>query len=120
VPRHIARLIACRRLLRLSCASGCLGTSCDSSRGSSRGSLRRSSSTTQCTATSSCGHAGSTSATSCVITTCLAATMALLRVRHAPPRRRLSAASRRPFILTSFPNWSRTAVTPPTTSRNQL
>jgi hypothetical protein len=46
VPRHVARLIAwliaCRRLLRLRHAAGCLGTS----RGPSRGSLRRSSSTT--------------------------------------------------------------------------
>jgi hypothetical protein len=42
VPRHVARLIACRQPLRLRRASGCLGTS----RGSSRGSLRRSSSTT--------------------------------------------------------------------------
>jgi hypothetical protein len=41
VPRHVAWLIACRRLLRLRCATGCLGTS----RGSSRGSLRCSSST---------------------------------------------------------------------------
>jgi hypothetical protein len=41
VNRHVARLIACRRLLRLRRAAGCLGTS----RGSSRGSLRRSSST---------------------------------------------------------------------------
>jgi hypothetical protein len=42
VPRHVARLIACRRLLRLRLATGCIGTS----HGSSRGSLRRSSSTT--------------------------------------------------------------------------
>jgi hypothetical protein len=46
VPRHIARLVAwlvaCRRLLRLRRAAGCLGTS----HGSSRGSLRRWSSTT--------------------------------------------------------------------------
>jgi hypothetical protein len=32
------------------------------------------------------------------------ATLALLQVRRAPPRRRLLVASRRPFILTSFPN----------------
>jgi hypothetical protein len=38
------------------------------------------------------------------VTTCLAATLALLQVCHAPPRRRLSVTSRRPFILTSFPN----------------
>jgi hypothetical protein len=38
VPRHVARLIACRRLLRLRRATGCLGTS--------RGSLRRLSLTT--------------------------------------------------------------------------
>jgi hypothetical protein len=37
------------------------------------------------------------------VTTCLAATLALLRVRHAPPRCRLPIASCRPFILTSFP-----------------
>jgi hypothetical protein len=42
VPRHVARPIACRRLLCLRRAAGCLGTS----RSSSRGSLRRSSSTT--------------------------------------------------------------------------
>jgi hypothetical protein len=42
VPRHVAWLIACRQLLRLRRAAECLGTS----RGSSRGSLRRSSSTT--------------------------------------------------------------------------
>jgi hypothetical protein len=42
VPRHVARLIACRRLLRLCRASGCLSRS----RGSSRGSVHRSSSTT--------------------------------------------------------------------------
>jgi hypothetical protein len=67
-------------------ASGCLGTS----RGPSRGS----SSTTPCTATSSCGHTGSTSAMLCIATTCLAATLALLRVRRTPPRRRLPVASR--------------------------
>jgi hypothetical protein len=60
--------------------------------------------TTLCAATSSCGHAGSTSATPCVVTTCLVATLALLRVRHAPPRHRLPVASRRPLISTSFPN----------------
>jgi hypothetical protein len=37
-----------------------------------------------------------------------------------PPQRRLPVASRRPVISTSFPNLSRTAVTPPTTGRNQL
>jgi hypothetical protein len=110
--RRAARLTARRRLLRLRHASWCLGTSRDSSHGSS--------STTPCAATSSCGHAGSTSATPCVVTTCLAATLALLRVRRTPPRRRLPVASCRPFISTSFPNQSRTAVTPPTTSRNQL
>jgi hypothetical protein len=41
-PRCAARHAACRRLLPLRRATGCLG----SSRGSSRGSLRRSSSTT--------------------------------------------------------------------------
>jgi hypothetical protein len=51
-----------------------------------------------------CGHTGSTSATLCVATTCLAATLALLRVRRTPLRRRLPVASRRPFISTSFPN----------------
>jgi hypothetical protein len=35
VPRHVARLIACRRLLRLHRVTGCLGTSRGSSRGSS-------------------------------------------------------------------------------------
>jgi hypothetical protein len=95
VPRHVARLItrlvaplvvdffaytvrqgasACRaarrRLLRLRRTSGCLGTS----RGSSRGS----SSTTLCVATLSCGHTSSTSATPYIVTTCLAATLALL------------------------------------------
>jgi hypothetical protein len=94
--RRVARCAARRRLLRLRHASGCLGTS----RGPSPGS----SSTTPCTATSSCGHAGSTSAMSCVVTTCLTATLALLRVRCEPPRRRLPVASRRPFISTSFPN----------------
>jgi hypothetical protein len=94
--RRVARCTARRQLLRLRRASGCLGTS----RGPSRGS----SSTTPCAATSSCGHAGSTSATPCIVTTCLAATLSLLRVRHASPRRRLPVASRRPFISTSFPN----------------
>jgi hypothetical protein len=94
--RCAARLAACRRLLRLRRASGCLGTS----RGSSRGSL----STTPCTATSSCGYIGSTSATPCIATTCLAATLALLRVRRALLRCRIPVASRQPFILTSFPN----------------
>jgi hypothetical protein len=94
--RRVAHLTARHRLLRLCRASGCLGTS----HGSSRGSL----STTPCAATSSCGHAGSTSATPCVATTCLVATLALLRVRCALPRRRLPVASRRPFISTSFPN----------------
>jgi hypothetical protein len=84
--RSVAHLAARRRLLRLRRASGFLSTS----RGSSRGS----SSTTPCAATSSCGHTGSTSATPCVVTTCLAATLALLRVRRAPPRRRLPIASR--------------------------
>jgi hypothetical protein len=60
--------------------------------------------TTQCAATSSCGLTGSTSATPCVATTCLAETLALLRVRCVPPRRRLPVASRRLFISTSFPN----------------
>jgi hypothetical protein len=94
--RHAARLAAHRRLLRLRRASRCLGTVRDSSRGSS--------STTPYIITSSCGHTGSTLATSCVATTCLAATLALLRVRHAPRRRRLPVTSRRPFISTSFPN----------------
>jgi hypothetical protein len=94
--RHAARCAARRRLLRPRRASGCLGMSRSPSRGSS--------STTPCAATSSCGHAGSTLATPCVVTTCLTATLALLRVRHAPPRRHLPVASRRPFISTSFPN----------------
>jgi hypothetical protein len=72
--------------------------------GTSRGPSRGSSSTTPCAATSSCGHAGSTSATSCVVTTCLATTLALLRVRRAPPQHRLPVALRRPFISTSVPN----------------
>jgi hypothetical protein len=93
--RHVDRHAARRRLLRLRRASGCLGTS----RGPSHGS----SSTTPCAVTSSCGHAGSTSATPCDVTTCLAATLALLRVLRAPPRR-FPVASCRPFILTSFPN----------------
>jgi hypothetical protein len=38
------------------------------------------------------------------VTTCLAATLTILQVRRAPPRRRLPVASRRPFISTSFPN----------------
>jgi hypothetical protein len=50
------------------------------------------------------GNTGSTSATSCVATTCLAATLALLRVRHVLPQRCLLVASHRPFISTSFPN----------------
>jgi hypothetical protein len=94
--RHAARLAAHRRQLCLCRASGCLGTARDSSRGSS--------STTPYVATSSCGHTCSTSATPCVATTCLAATLALLRVHHAPPRRRLPVTSCRPFISTSFPN----------------
>jgi hypothetical protein len=102
--RRAARLAAHHRLLRLRRTSECLGTS----RGSSHGS----SSTTLCAATSSCGHTGSTSATPCVTTTCLAATLALNQLRRAPSRRRLLVASRRPFIWTSFPNQSRTAVTP--------
>jgi hypothetical protein len=40
------------------------------------------------------------------------ATLALLRVCRAPPRRRLPVASRRPFILTSFPT-SATSVAAP-------
>jgi hypothetical protein len=94
--RHVARCAARRRLLHLRRSSRCLGTS----RGPSHGS----SSTTPCAATSSCGHAGSTSAVPCVVTTCLTATLALLQVCRAPPRRRLPVASRRPFISISFPN----------------
>jgi hypothetical protein len=94
--RRVARCAARRRLLRLRRASRCLGMS--------RGPSHSSSSTTPCAVTSSCGHAGSTSATSCVVTTCLAATLALLRVHRAPPRRRSPASLRRPFISTSFPN----------------
>jgi hypothetical protein len=59
--RRVAHCAARRRLLRLRRASGCLGTSRSPSRGSS--------STTPCAATSSCGHAGCTSATLCVMTT---------------------------------------------------
>jgi hypothetical protein len=120
-PRRVARLIACRQQLRLRRATGCLSTSC----GSSRGSLHRSSSTTSPTPRVrvprhvarpvtrlivdysvrryfSCEHAGSTSVTPCVVTTFLAATLALLQVRRALPRRRLLVALRRPFISTSF------------------
>jgi hypothetical protein len=61
-PGASARRAARHRLIRLRRASGCLGTSRDSSRGSSH----RSSSTTPCAATSSCGHTCSTSTTSCV------------------------------------------------------
>jgi hypothetical protein len=59
--------------------------------------------TTPCAATLSCDHTGSTSAAPCVATTCLGATPALLRVRHAPPRCRLLVASCRPFISTRIP-----------------
>jgi hypothetical protein len=89
--RHTARRTA-RRQLRLRRVSGCLGTS------------HGSSSTTPCAVTSSCGHTGSTSVAPCVATTCLVATLALLRIHRAPPRHRLLVASRRPFISTSFPN----------------
>jgi hypothetical protein len=61
--RHVAHRAAHHRLLCLRRASGCLGTSRDSSCGSSM--------TTPCAAISSCGHTGSTSATPCVATTCL-------------------------------------------------
>jgi hypothetical protein len=96
VPQHVAQLVvwlivdyfASRRLVRR--ASGCLGTS----RGPSRGS----SSTTPCATTSSCCRTGSTPATLCVATTYLAATLALLRVWHAPSRRCFPVTSRRPFI----------------------
>jgi hypothetical protein len=101
--RRLLRLAQARhRLLRLRRASGCLGTSRRSSSTTPRRAV--SSSTTPCAATSSCGHASSTSATPWGATTCLAATLALLRVRHAPPRRRLPVASCRPFISTNFPN----------------
>jgi hypothetical protein len=73
----LARLAARCCLLHLRRAFECLGMS----RGSSRGS----SSTTPCVATLSCSHIGSTSATPCVATTCLAARLALLRVRRALP-----------------------------------
>jgi hypothetical protein len=95
-PGASARRAARRRLLHLCRASGCLGMSRSSSRGSS--------STTLCAATSSCGHTGSTSSTPCAATTCLAETLALLRARRVLPQRRLPVASRRPFISTSFPN----------------
>jgi hypothetical protein len=39
-----------------------------------------------------------------LVTTCLVATLARLRARRPPPRRRLPVASRRPFISTSFLN----------------
>jgi hypothetical protein len=121
--RHAARRAARRRLLHLRRASECLDTSRGSPlavdysvrHSSSTTPLRAgpssttpprpgSSSTTLCAETSSRGHAGSTSSTPCAVTTCLAATLALLRVCRAPPRRHLPVASRRPFILTSFPN----------------
>jgi hypothetical protein len=92
----VARCATRRRLLRLRRASGCLGTS----RGPSRGS----SSTTLCAATSSCGHTGSTSTTPCITTTCLVATLDLLRVRHASPQHHLPVASSRLLISTCFPN----------------
>jgi hypothetical protein len=38
------------------------------------------------------------------VTTCLTATLALLRVCRVPPRSRLPVSSRQPFISTSFPN----------------
>jgi hypothetical protein len=94
--RRATHLAACRRLLRFRCAFECIGLS----RGSSRGSF----SATPCATTSSCGHTGSTSATPCVATTCLVATLALLQVCRASPRRRLPVAPHRPFISTSFPN----------------
>jgi hypothetical protein len=50
------------------------------------------------------GHTGSTSAKLCITTTCLVATVALLRVRCALPWRRLPIASHRPFTSTRFPN----------------
>jgi hypothetical protein len=96
---HVAHLAAHRRLFRLRRASGCLGTSCGSSRGSS--------STTLCAKTSSCGHTGSTSATPCVATACLAKTLARHQLRRAPPRRRLLVASCRLFISTSRERKSR-------------
>jgi hypothetical protein len=146
VPRHVTWLItpfvvdyctyaACsgasahraarRRLLRLRRASGCLDTSCGSSRGLS--------STTSPTprvrvpqhvarlvvplvvdyfAYTACPGASARRAARHAARRRLlrasrlrlAATLTLLRVRHAPPRRRLSVASRRPFISTSFPN----------------
>jgi hypothetical protein len=102
VPRPVTRLVAWLvaplvvDYFAYAVHSGCLGMSC--------GPLRGSSSTTPCAATSSCGHAGSTSATPCTVTTCLAATLALLRVRRAQPQHRLPVASRRSFISTSFLN----------------
>jgi hypothetical protein len=93
---RVAHRATRRRLLRLRCVSGYLGTS----RGPSRGSL----STTPCTATSSCSHTGSTLATPCITTTCIATTLDLLRVRRVAPRRRLPVASSRLLISTCFPN----------------
>jgi hypothetical protein len=98
-PGASARRAARRRLLCLRRASGCLGTSCGSSRHSS------STSTTprirvprhvvrlvtrlvvdySCPANSSCGHIGSNSAAPCVATTFLVATPAILRVCRVPP-----------------------------------
>jgi hypothetical protein len=76
-PSASARRAAHHRLLRLRRTFGFFGTL----RGTSRGSSHGSSSTTPCAATSSCCHIGSTPATPSVAATCLAATLALLRVR---------------------------------------
>jgi hypothetical protein len=123
VPRHVARLIACCRLLRLCRATGCLGMSL----GSSRGSLRHSSSTTSLTPRVQVPRHVAWPVTRLIVDYSVRrdfvlrprwlyfshvvhrdylsrATLALLRVHRALPRRRLPIASRRPFILTSFPN----------------
>jgi hypothetical protein len=89
-PSASARRAACRRLLRLRRASGCLGTS------------RGSSSTTSCAATSSCGHTGSTSATPCVVTTCLEYVACCRDVVFWSHR--VDHSSRLVWISTSFPN----------------
>jgi hypothetical protein len=114
-----------RRLLRLRRASGCLSTS--------RGSLRGSSSTTSTTPRvrvprhvarlvkwlvvnyfalsrlvvdyfAYAARPGASARRAACRAARRAAHRRLLRLRRAPPRRRLLVASRQPFISTSFPN----------------
>jgi hypothetical protein len=123
VPRHVARLIACCRLLRLHCTTGCLG----SSRGSSRGSLRRSSSTTLPMSCVRVPWHVARPVTRLIVDYSVRRDFVLrprclyfshtvrrdylsrgntgsTRIRRTPPRRRLPVASCRPFTSTSFPN----------------